>query len=70
MSIKSSLKSNMLVELAEVSRKSRIIVLRNEEFMIAALLMCEAAVLWGISRTPTLLFCHWMAGDFASSKGD
>jgi hypothetical protein len=40
----------MLVPLVEVSRKPGIIVLRNEEFMIAALLMCEAVVLWEISR--------------------
>jgi hypothetical protein len=56
--IPESLKSNMLMALVEVSRKSKIIVSQNEEFMIAALLMCEGAVFWEISRTPAVLFCH------------
>jgi hypothetical protein len=39
--------------------------------MIAALWMCEAAVLWEISRTVPMLVYHWMAGDFAAlRKGD
>jgi hypothetical protein len=65
-SIESSLKYNMLMALVEVSRKSGIIVWQNEEFTIVASLMCEAAVPWEISRTPTVLFYHWMARDFAA----
>jgi hypothetical protein len=54
----------------EVLRNPGVIVSRNEEFMIAAVLMCEAVVLWEISRTPMVFFCHWTVGNFvASPKG-
>jgi hypothetical protein len=74
-SIKSSLKSKILVAFVEVSRRpgiivSRrpgIIVSRNEEFMIAALLTRDAVLLWEISRTPTVLFCHWTVGNLPTS---
>jgi hypothetical protein len=54
-----------------IMRRPGIIVSRNEEFIIATLLMFEAAVLWEILRTAMVLFCHWMVGVFAPSpKGD